>query len=300
MRGTPVTDPWEDQSERAVDEARAARRAEARRRRYRRRRGLALAVVAAVVVIVAIIALGGGSSRPRPRTNGRTGAPAGTQASTAIQVVAAGTLPAPVQFPAAAALADGRVVLLGGLDGSENSTAAITTLSGGRSMPNGTLPAPQHDAQAATLANAVYVFGGGAAESYDHILRFDPATGQVTQAGRLPEPASDVAVASIGDRAYVIGGYNGTSALDTIVSWSPGEPARVVAHLPASLRYAAAASVDGRVIVAAVAWVSGAGRCPIGITAPVAGSKLRLASAGVASREPPATITRPSTDAAAA
>jgi N-acetylneuraminic acid mutarotase len=59
-----------------------------------------------------------------------------------------------------------------------------------------------------------------------------------------------VAVASIGDTAYVVGGYNGTSALDTIVSWSPGGSARVVARLPTPLRYAAAASVDGRVIVA--------------------------------------------------
>jgi N-acetylneuraminic acid mutarotase len=59
-----------------------------------------------------------------------------------------------------------------------------------------------------------------------------------------------VAVASVGGTAYVVGGYNGTSALDTIVAWRPGEQARVVARLPNAVRYAAAAAVEGRLIIA--------------------------------------------------
>ena len=148
-RGMQMTDPWEQRPQRGAEEARTARRAQARRRRYRQRRGLALALLAAVVVIIAIVALGSGGSRSRLKTGGRSGARAGTHAATAIRVFPTGTLPAAVQFPAAAALADGRVVLLGGLDSSESSTAAITTLSGGRAAADGTLPVPQHDAQAA-------------------------------------------------------------------------------------------------------------------------------------------------------
>src|ERR1700730_10693077 len=245
-----MTESWEEGPQPAPSEVRAARRARARRRRDRQRRRLALAVCVAVLAVVAILALSGSGSKPSRSAPARPSGRAPTHALQAIRAVAVGTLSAPVQFPAAASIAGGRVVLLGGLDGSGASTAAVTTLSGGRSAQGGALPVAQHDAQAATLANAVYVFGGGAVQSYDHIMRFDPGTGQVTQAGHLPQPASDVAVASVGDTAYVIGGYNGTSALDPIVAWSPGAPARVGSRLRTALRSPAAASVDGRVIIA--------------------------------------------------
>ena len=101
---------------------------------------------------------------------------------------------------------------------------------------------PQHDAQAARLGD-VYVFGGGVVSSYDHILRYDPATDRVAAVGRLPSAASDVAVASLGDTAYVVGGYDGASWLDTILAWRPGSAPRVVGRLPVGLRYAAVAAV---------------------------------------------------------
>ena len=68
--------------------------------------------------------------------------------------------------------------------------------------------------------------------------------------GRLPQPSSDQAAAQVGGTAYVVGGYTGSSWLDTIVAWRPGRPARVVAHLPSPVRYAAVAAVDGKVLVA--------------------------------------------------
>jgi len=85
----------------------------------------------------------------------------------------------------------------------------------------------------------VYLFGGGEFTQYDHILRFDPGSGSVSQVGVLPRPESDVAVAAIGGSAYVVGGFDGLEALDTIVAWRPGSPARIVGHLPVALRYAA-------------------------------------------------------------
>src|ERR1700682_4709296 len=146
-----MTDPREDRPQFDSGEARAARRAQARRVRDRRRRGLALALCAVVVVVVAIVALVGGGSAPRRNINSQSGVPGRTQAPATFRVAALGTLPAPVQFPAAAAIAGGRVVLLGGLDSSETSTAAVMTLSGGHSAQAGLLPVAQHDAQAATL-----------------------------------------------------------------------------------------------------------------------------------------------------
>jgi N-acetylneuraminic acid mutarotase len=155
-----------------------------------------------------------------------------------------------VADPAVAALPDGLLALLGGLDESGGSTAAITVLSGAAVARHDALPQPQHDAEAAVLGSDVYVFGGGGVSSYAHIVRYDPATGAVSYAGALLAPASDVAVAAIGRTAYVVGGYDGSRWLDTILAWNPGSAPRVVAHLPVGLRYAAVAAVEGRLIIA--------------------------------------------------
>lgn len=208
--------------------------------------------ISAFACVVALAACGGSGA---PSTS--THSPAGTQhhnpatrpALRGLTVSHLGTLPAAVQDPAVAALPDGRVALLGGLDSSQSSTDAVTVLDGGSSTPHGTLPNAQHDAQAAALGSSVYVFGGGQFSEYDHILRYDPATATTAPAGALPTPASDVAVTWIGNTAYIVGGYTGTSFLDTILAWSPGGAPRVVAHLPAGVRYAAAAPANGKVII---------------------------------------------------
>src|SRR5262249_4576199 len=148
----PMTESREGRPQLAPGAVRAARRAQARRRRVRQRRGLALVVGATVLAIVGVVVVSEGGSAPSRRTSSRPGARVATAALPATRVVAAGRLPAPVQFPAAAAIAGRRVVLLGGLDSSEASTATVTILSGGRSTPGGTLPVAQHDAQAATLS----------------------------------------------------------------------------------------------------------------------------------------------------
>lgn len=161
-----------------------------------------------------------------------------------------GTLPAPVQDPAAALLPGGGFVLIGGLDAADTSAAAITAVTGGHGHTVATLKGAQHDAQATTIGGAVYVFGGGDLQTYDHILRYDPGAGTVTQVGSLPLTQSDVGVTALGNTAYVVGGYDGRQALDTIVAWHPGGSARVVGHLPRGLRYAAVTAAGGQVIVA--------------------------------------------------
>jgi hypothetical protein len=71
----------------------------------------------------------------------------------------------------------------------------------------------------------------------------------VRTVGSLPAAQSDVAVTASHGTAYVVGGYDGTNWLDTILAWRPGSAARVVAHLPVGLRYAAASTVDGQVLI---------------------------------------------------
>jgi hypothetical protein len=167
-------------------------------------------------------------------------------------------LPAPLRDPAAVGLGSGRFVLIGGLDSADVSSAEITVADAHGVLRQGTLPLAQHDAQGALLNGLVYVFGGGAASELDHIVSYDPANGSVGAAGSLPRAQSDVAVTASDGTAYIVGGYDGTAWLTTILAWRPGEPARVVGQLPVGLRYAAASSVGGQIIIAGGSTPAGA------------------------------------------
>jgi YVTN family beta-propeller protein len=161
-----------------------------------------------------------------------------------------GRLQSPVQDAAAASLAGGRTMLLGGLTAADTSRADVRVVSANRDRPAGVLPSAVHDAAAVRLGRAVYLFGGGTNESTqsDAIVRVD--RGRSTVVSSLPTSSSDQAAAAIGGTAYVVGGYTGSRWLDTIVAWRPGSPARVVAHLPTMLRYGAVTAADGRLVIA--------------------------------------------------
>jgi DNA-binding beta-propeller fold protein YncE len=164
--------------------------------------------------------------------------------------VAAGSLDAAVQDAAAAPYAGG-AVLLGGLTPADVSSDAIVTATRAGSRQVGRLPGALHDAAAVTIGRNSYLFGGGNGVSQlDAILVVDPRTGAVQRAGRLPAPSSDQAGAAIGRTAYIVGGYTGARWLDTIVAWTPGGRARVVAHLPHAVRYAAVAAAGSRLVIA--------------------------------------------------
>jgi hypothetical protein len=236
-------------AERRVERERPARTRAPSRSAVRRRRAVAAGALLVLLGLVLWLATGGAGShpsrvRPAPRGVRAEVAPAHFAIRTLAQ-----TLPTALQFPAAASLEGQRFVLLGGLEAGEVSTGAVTVLDGGRVVAHATLPNPQHDAPGALLGGKVYVFGGGAESSYDHILAFDPVSAGVTQAGVLPRAASDAAVAVVAETAYVVGGYDGQQALDTIVAWRPGASAEVVAHLPSGLRYAAVAASNGRLLI---------------------------------------------------
>jgi Kelch motif len=182
-----------------------------------------------------------------------------------------------VQDPAAVALPDGRVLLMGGLDSADVSVAGVELAGSGQARTAAAqLPSAVHDASAAPApGGGAYLFGGGE-PSRDAILRVT-ATGRATTAGRLPAPASDVAAAALGGSFYVVGGYTGTKALRTIVAWRPGSAARVVARLPVALRYAAVATAGGRLVIAGGSDGTTAGRAVYAFD-PVAGSVRRIAT----------------------
>ncbi len=169
-----------------------------------------------------------------------------------------GTLPAPLQDAAPAALDGRRALLLGGLTAADTSTDSILVAGARGARPEGALPTALHDSAAVRLGRSVYLFGGGTGTSQlDTIVRVDPRSGATAVAGRLPAPSSDQAAAAIAGTAYVVGGYTGTRWLDTIVAWRPGTPARVVAHLPSPVRYAAVTAVGNGLVIAGGSLPSG-------------------------------------------
>jgi YVTN family beta-propeller protein len=162
------------------------------------------------------------------------------------------SLQAPVQDAAAVALGGGRVMVLGGLTASDISSADIRVATPRGDRAAGTLPTAVHDTAAARLGGSVYLFGGGtnAGTQSNAIVEVGPDGGGAHQVGQLPAPSSDQSAAAIDGTAYVVGGYTGTQWLDTIVAWRPGTAARVVAHLPFAVRYAAVTEVRGEIVVA--------------------------------------------------
>jgi hypothetical protein len=230
---------------------RLARRREARARRLRRRRLLALAAVAVIAIAVIAQLAGGGGSASRPRSASGLAQPRASSPARPVHVVLerAGTLPQALQDTAATALADGRVMVAGGLAAGETSLADVVLLSGSSARRVGSLAAPLHDACAAVVGGQVYVFGGGQVSSYSSITRVS-VEGAAEAAGELPTPASDLACASSGTVAYLVGGYTGSEPLRTILAWRPGAAARVVAYLPEPLRYAAVALTPAGLVIA--------------------------------------------------
>jgi DNA-binding beta-propeller fold protein YncE len=246
---------------------RAERRASTRRRRIRRRLTVAVLLLltgaAAGAVWAADPDVDADSDSAQPVLT-RSSAPRERRKSAKptrplrLASRAAGLLAAPVQ-DAAIATVGRRILLLGGLDAADMSTADVRVVVDGRTRTIARLPRAFHDATAVALGASVYIFGGGdGIRQLDQIVRVDPQTGAARSAGALPVPSSDSAAAALGGTAYVVGGYTGTSWLSTIVAWRPGRAPRVVAHLPSPLRYAAVAAGNGRVVIAGGSLPSGA------------------------------------------
>jgi len=190
--------------------------------------------------------------------------------------VGAGTLDAPVMDAAAAAFGGG-AVLLGGLTAADTSRNDIVTVSRAGSRLVGHLPGVVHDAAAVTIGRLSYVFGGGNGPSQiDTIVRADPRTGAADAIGHLPSGSSDQTGAAIGGTAYIVGGFTGSRWLDTIVAWRPGGRARIVAHLPSPVRYAAVAAVGNRLVIAGGSLPTGAATDAVYEYAPASGRVFRI------------------------
>ncbi len=239
------------------------------------------AVLVLALVVVSATACGGSRAATPPTVTGTATAAQRSEASQPLPIrrlvpVDAGTLDAAVQDAAATSFGGG-AVLLGGLTAVDTSRDDIVTVSRAGSRRVGHLPTVVHDAAAATIGSLAYLFGGGTGPAQiDTIVRVDPRTGAAEAVGHLPVRSSDQAGAAIGGTAYIVGGYTGTRWLDTIVAWKPGGRARVVAHLPSAVRYAAVTAVGNRLIIAGGSLPSGSASDAVYEYAPAAGRVFRI------------------------
>ena len=128
--------------------------------------------------------------------------------------VAAGALPAP-RAGMVEAQAGGKVVLLGGYDGT-NALADVLVSSNGTTFTVLTrLPVPVRYPAVAVRGNDVYLYGGDVAgKPSDVIQKVDVAAGTATLAGHLPQPLSHEAALVFGSTVWLAGGTStsGTSA----------------------------------------------------------------------------------------
>jgi hypothetical protein len=206
-------------------------------------------------------------------------APAATATRAALahrlRVSRIGSLPQTVSRLAAVALADGRVLALGGLVGGASSDEVL--LGPPERLRNvGRLPVPTHDAAAAQLGRSAYLFGGGEAVSTDAVIRVDPATAHASRVGSLGEPLSDLGVASLAGKTYLVGGYTGARYATAVLRFQPGRSPRVVARLPQGLRYAGVTTLGGRIYVAGGLTTSGVTRAVL-VVDPAAGTVTQVA-----------------------
>jgi YVTN family beta-propeller protein len=275
---------------------RPPRRRVPKRRRILPRFLIALVIVLALGTVAAMLVNRGRKTSGPPLTTtaqSTTRSPADPVAAKPVQrdltETVTGSLPAPLMNPSFATSGDS-VLLLGGLNAADVSVSTVlsTGFHGARTI--GSLPSVRHDTAAAAIGNAVYVFGGGNGPSQlSDIVRVDRATGRSSLVGRLPDASSDSTAATIGGTAYVVGGYTGTRWLDTIVAYRPGGTARVVAHLPQTLRYAAVTAVGNRLVIAGGSLENGTASSSVLLYVPATGKVTKLG-----------TLPAPTTHAAAA
>jgi N-acetylneuraminic acid mutarotase len=113
----------------------------------------------------------------------------------------------------AAAVVDGRILLVGGFDTSTNipvTSVHVYDIRSKRWSEAAPLPRPRGGHAAVVLDGKVHVFGGGNAQSTiaDHSI-YDPSTNAWRDAAPLPRPEGSPAGVAHGGRIYAIGGRSG-------------------------------------------------------------------------------------------
>ena len=187
----------------------------------------------------------------------------GTPSGVAADATVAGaelTMPVARAAHSAVALADGRVLLIGGCvresceAGPDSSTVDVFDPRSKRFEPAGKLLSPRVGTTAAVLPGGrVLIVGGWAGPIVTGSTEiFDPATGSSRAGPDLSLPKADMAVATLRDgRVLLAGGYDGRNAVGEIELFNPRDNSlKRIGSLSIARAGAGAALLrDGRVLV---------------------------------------------------
>jgi Kelch motif len=146
----------------------------------------------------------------------------------------------------------GAVLLAGGLDSAQSSTAGVFRMSPatGALTSLGSVPHAFHDAAGAVIGDGLYVFGGGSATSSSAVQRFDLRTHASSIVAHLPHPLSDLVAAQTPDGVFLVGGYDGHVPRREIWRTRDGVHFTQVGLLPMGLRYPAVTALGSTVVIA--------------------------------------------------
>lgn len=210
------------------------------------------AIAATVALLLAANGCGGEHTSGARTVHSNGPAPSTTTAApipSAKLRTASWTLPRP---PARAALvADGdHLLLLGGLDGNDQTTAEVLQIDprSGSITDVGTLTSAVHDAAGALVGRLVLVFGGGNANETAHVQSFVPGSGSRT-VGQLPIRRADLAAATVGGRTFLVGGYDGSTIRASVLATTDGMKFDILGDLPVPVRYPAVAALGSEIYV---------------------------------------------------
>ncbi len=122
--------------------------------------------------------------------------------------VTVGTLPA-ARSDLVEAQADGKVVLLGGYDGTKALADVLVSTDGKTFTVLTQLPVPVRYAALVVRGNDIYLYGGDVdRKPSDVIQKIDVAAGKATVVGHLPEPISHEAAFVFGATVWLAGGVD--------------------------------------------------------------------------------------------
>ncbi|MEK7476011.1 MAG: kelch repeat-containing protein [Candidatus Coatesbacteria bacterium] len=158
------------------------------------------------------------------------------------------------RWAAAAAVAGGKIYVVGGDDGfTELATLEVYDPGSDTWATKAPMPTPRCDLAAVAIGGTVYAIGGRDAASgayYPTVEAYDPDTNTwVTKAG-MPTAREIRAAAVTGNRIFAIGGYDGANIVDTVESYDPLTNAwSAKAVMPAPRGSSSAAVVNGRIFV---------------------------------------------------
>jgi kelch-like protein 17 (actinfilin)/kelch-like protein 20 len=129
-------------------------------------------------------------------------------------------------MPAAAAI-DGKLYVMGGLDGQNRLENRLSSVERFDPATNAwEAVAPMSTARAASAAAAIdgklYVMGGYGPNGYlSSVERFDPVTNAWEAVAPMPTARTSPAAAAIDGKLYVMGGHDGQNRLSSVERYDP-------------------------------------------------------------------------------